>query len=261
MRYGDGVFRDDQQAMALQNEDLRREAEKLRAENAALRYAIATSVPSSLPMASRGVYRNQDLALSEVERVALGVNGLQHFPVWLAVLLHIVTFGLFSLVYYAGQGGKLPEIEAADPSPQKALLYFLLPYFNLYWLFAFPTRLADRINFQLRLRGEAPMISQALVVACSLSTALVLVPFFWIFAVIQMQQAINRVVELGPVVPREAAFTEQAGFTQPAEMFQPAEMTGVRIDPAYSPFTEPPPPAWAEEAAWQVDAARRGTQR
>lgn len=259
--------------MALQNEDLRREVEKLRAENGALRHAISTSVPSSLPMASRGVYRNEALALSEVERVALGVNGLQHFPVWLAVVLHVLTFGVFSVIYYAGQGGKLPEIEPADPSPQKALLYFLLPYFNLYWLFAFPTRLADRINFQLRLRGEAPMISQALVVACSLSTALVLVPFFWIFAVIQMQQAINRIVELGPVVPREAPFTEQGvfaqqspfteqvTFTEQGAFAQPAAMTGVRVDPAYSPLTEPPPPAWAEEAAWQVDAARRGTQR
>jgi hypothetical protein len=154
------------------------------------------------------------------------------------------------------------------PGPQKGVgSTSCIPYFNLYWLFAFPTRLADRINFQLRLRGETPMISQALVVACSLSTALVLVPFFWIFAVIQMQQAINRVVELGPVVPREAAFTEQVAYTQPAafaqqsEFAQQAEMTGVRVDPAYSSLTEPPPPAWAEEAAWQVDAARRGTQR
>ncbi len=249
------MFRDDQQAMALQNEDLRRELEQLRVENGALRYAIATSMPSAVPLASRGLYRNNPLALSEVERVALGVHGLERFPVGLAVLLHILTFGIFSVVYYASQGGRLPEIEPGDPSATKGVGYFLIPYFNLYWLFAFPTRLADRLNLQLRLRGEAPMISQALIVGCSLSTALILVPFFWIAAVVQIQQAINRIVELGPVVPREAAFAPQAAYV-PHEA-----MTGVRVDLAHAPVTEPPAPAWAEEAAWQVDAARRGTQR
>ena len=70
--------------------------------------------------------------------------------------------------------------------------------------------------------------------------------------------------QLAHVAPRrvrEAAFTEQAAYAQQAAFGQSAEMTGVRVDPEFSTHTEPPPPAWAEEAAWQVDAARRGTQR
>ena len=246
------MFRDDQQAMALQNDDLRREVESLRAENAALRNAISTSVPSAVPLTARGLYGNQPLALTEVERVALGVHGMEHFPVWLAVLLHVLTFGVFSIVYYGGQGARLPRLDAGDPSAQKAVGFFFIPYFNLYWLFAFPTRLADRINLQLRLRGERPAISQALMVACSLSTALIFVPFFWIFAVVQIQQAINRVVALGPVAPR--AVESAAAQADP--------ITGVRVDlGAGHGGEEAPAPAWAEQAAWQVDPARRSAQR
>lgn len=242
--------------MALQNEELRREVERLRLENGALRTAMATSVPSAVPVSSRGLYRNQPLALSEVERVALGAHGLEHFPVWLAVLLHVLTFGVFSVIYYAGQGGRLPEIEPGDPSAHKGVGYFLIPYFNLYWLFAFPTRLADRLNLQLRLRGERPMVSQALVVACSISTALILVPFFWIFAVVQIQQAINRIVELGPVVPRAADLTRQAAFAP-----LPAATTGVRVDASAALPSGAPAQGWSDDAAWQVDVAQRAAQR
>jgi hypothetical protein len=243
------VFRDDQQAMALENDDLRREVDRLRSENSALRTAIIAGVPTTAPLAARGLYRPQPLAVTEAERVALGANGLEHFPVWLAVLLHVLTFGVFSVVYYAGQGGRLPAIEPGDPSPQKAVGLFLVPYFNLYWMFAFPTRLADRINLQLRLRGEAPMVSQALVVASSISTAIFLVPVLWIFAVVQMQQAINRIVALGPVTPRA-----QDPAEQPADA-APEALTGVRVDA--HPATETAAPAWPDEAAWAAEAAQR----
>lgn len=244
------MFRDDQQAMALQNDELRREVERLRAENDALRAAIAGSVPVTMPLGARGLYRNQPLALTGVERVALGGNALEHFPVWLAVLLHIVTFGIFSVVHYAGQGGRLPALDPGDPSPGKAVGLFLVPYFNLYWMFAFPTRLADRINLQLRLRGEAPMVSQPLVVASAISTALFVVPVLWVFTVVQMQQAINRIVALGPVVPRAQPALDQQFAYGP-----PEAMTGVRVDAA--PPAETAAPAWPDEAAWEADAAQR----
>lgn len=248
------MFRDDQQAMALHNEDLRREVERLRIENDALRTAISASVPSVVPLASRGLYRNDRLAVTEAERVALGVHGLKHFPVWLAVLLHVLTFGIFSVLYYAGQGGRLPQVDAGDPSAQKGVGFFLIPYFNVYWLFAFPTRLADRLNLQLRLRGERPAISQALMVACAISSAIILVPFVWIFAVVQVQQAINRIVALGPVAPGETADAERMADASPAMS------TGVRVDVAPSPLSEAPVPEWSEEAAWQAEPAQRGAQ-
>jgi hypothetical protein len=247
VRYGPGVFRDDRQAMALQNDDLRREVNHLRRENAALREAIIGSVPSAGPLAHRGLYRNHPLALNEAERIALGTHQLEHFPVWLAVLLHIATFGLFSVLYYASQGGRLPEIEPGDPNAQKAVGFFFIPYFNLYWLFAFPTRLADRINLQLRLRGEAPAVSQALMVACAIRTPLIVVPFFWIFAVVQLQQAINRIVALGPVAPARAA---------PAVAFD-AERTGVRVEAPAFADADPAYPQAVDEAAWQAEAVER----
>jgi hypothetical protein len=240
------VFRDDQQAMALQNDELRRELERMRGENDALRSAIVHSAPSGVPFSARGLYRNDPLPLNEAERVVLGVHGLERFPVWLAALLHVLTFGLFSVIYYAVQGGRLPTIETGDPGAHKGVGFFLIPYFNLYWLFAFPTRLADRLNLQLRLRGEAPRVSQALMVACSISTALIVVPFFWIFAVVQIQRAINRIAELGPVVPRSAA---------------PAAMTGVRVDVAPASVMTAEPEAWADEGAWPADVQRREGHR
>ena len=241
--------------MALQNEDLRHEVERLRMENGALRSAISASVPDAVPLASRGLYRNEPLAVTEAERVALGVHGLQHFPVWLAVLLHVLTFGVFSVIYYANQGGRLPQVDAGDPSAHKGVGFFFIPYFNVYWLFAFPTRLADRLNLQLRLRGERPAISQALMVACAISSAIILVPFFWIFAVVQVQQAINRIVALGPVVPRETACAEQVAYAAPATS------TGVRVDVGPPSLSEAPAPAWSEDAAWQAAPAPRGAQR
>lgn len=241
--------------MALQNDDLRREVERLRGENTVLRRAIETSVPSAVPLASRGLYRQEAPALSPVERVALGANGLQHFPVWLAVLLHTLTFGVFSIFYYAQQGARLPVIDVGDPSAAKAVGFFLIPYFNVYWLFAFPTRLADRLNLQLRLRGERPGVSQSLMVACAISTALILVPFLWVFAVVQIQRAINRIVALGPVVPTEA------GYAQHAEFSQPAMMTGVRVDMAQPPPVEASAGLWAEGAEWEVDPEQRSGHR
>jgi hypothetical protein len=261
LRYGDRVFRDDRQALALQNDDLRREVDQLRAENVALRQAIATHATGPVPLASRGLYRNEPLAVTEAERLLLGVHGLERFPVWLAALLHVLTFGVFSVVFYAIQGGRLPEVEAGDPCAQKGVGFFLIPYFNLYWLFAFPTRLADRLNLQLRLRGERPMVSQALMVACSLSTTLMLGPVLWIAAVVQIQQAINRIVELGPVVPRQVAWAHGAQGAAPEQFAQPGE-TRVRVDVAEQGFApaEPGQP-WSEDAAWLADPARRTARR
>jgi hypothetical protein len=72
------------------------------------------------------------------------------------------------------------------------------------------------------------------------------VPFFWVFAVVQIQRAINRIVELGPVVPRSAA---------------PAAMTGVRVDVAPAPMMHAEPEAWSDEGAWSADVQRRGGHR
>lgn len=238
------MFRDDQQAQAIQNDELRREVERLRWENAALRGVIATAVPQPTPLTQRAVYRVDPLPLGEAERIALGAHRLEAFPVWLAVLLHLLTFGIFSIVYYAAQGARLPVIERDDPGIGKGIGYFLIPYFNLYWMFAFPTRLADRINLQLRLRGERPMVSSSLLVACAISSALFVVPFLWVLGVVQLQRAVNRVVALGPVMPSPQA----------------ASLSGVRVDLGGA-TSDVPAPEWAEQAAWEAARSERAEGR
>ena len=83
-------------------------------------------------------------------------------------------------------------------------------------------------------------------VFCALSTALIFVPFFWLFGVVQLQQSINRIVALGPVRPR---ITHEV---QPA-----AEgLTGVRVAAAAAPTGE-----WADERAMPTETATRAERR
>lgn len=123
------------------------------------------------------------------------------FPSWLTVVLHIVTFGIFSVIYFGFTHGKLPKISSSDPSPAKAILFFLIPLYNIYWTFFFWVRLVERINLQYSIRLKKPPIPVSLVYI-SLIIALIPVPFvsligLWIFMsvlVSQIQSAINGLV-------------------------------------------------------------------
>lgn len=80
----------------------------------------------------------------------------------LVVFLHIITMGLFTLIYFGLKHSKLPLIKHDDFKAGKAIGFMFIPYFNLYWVFKFWFRLMDRVNFQMRLRGEEEAISRNL---------------------------------------------------------------------------------------------------
>ncbi len=85
------------------------------------------------------------------------------FPVWAAIILDIITFRLFSLIFYGIQHGYFPRLKLNDPGTGKAIGFMFIPFFNVYWIFFFWLRLADRINFQLKLRNKEPAVSKVLI--------------------------------------------------------------------------------------------------
>jgi len=90
---------------------------------------------------------------------------LSTFPVAVVIILHFVTFGIFTFIYMGLKHSKLPMIKHDDFSAGKAIGFMFIPFFNLYWMFMFWLRLADRINFQFRLRGQKAPVDRGLVLA------------------------------------------------------------------------------------------------
>jgi len=95
---------------------------------------------------------------------------LQHqftytFSIDALILLHFVTLGLFTLIYFGLMHSQLPMIKHDDFKARKAVGFMLIPLFNLYWEFRFWFRLIDRVNFQSRLRKLPTIISRRLMLA------------------------------------------------------------------------------------------------
>ena len=70
-----------------------------------------------------------------------------------AVVLDIITCGLFSLIYYGLKFSELPKASRDDFRAGKAIGFMFIPYYDFYWVFRFWGGLCDRMNLQLRLRG------------------------------------------------------------------------------------------------------------
>ena len=81
---------------------------------------------------------------------------LTAFPVAVAVLLHFVTFGIFTMVWLNLMHGKMCRVRADDPSAGKAVGFCFIPFFNLYWIFFTYRRLCLRIAEQRDLYGLPP---------------------------------------------------------------------------------------------------------
>ncbi len=78
---------------------------------------------------------------------------LNKFPIVASVLLHYVTFGTFSSIFYNFQHGNLPRLRHDDPGAGKAIGFLFIPFFNLYWVFFTYIRLCDRIAEQRMFLG------------------------------------------------------------------------------------------------------------
>lgn len=232
------MYRDDQEATLQRAESATREAEQLRAENEAMRQALVTqapAIPTYVGMPSAAVYPHLDPRyLPLPERARLAQHSLTRFPVAAAVVLNILTLGLFGFFYYSAKHGRLPKAAADDPSAGKAIGFQFIPYFNLYWVFFNSRRLCDRLDLQMRLRGLPNVAPKAMMTtACIFSVipyvgqALAMV-IFWPIASGMLQSAINKVAALPP--------------SQFDATLLPAPTYGVPMAP-YG-LAAPPPPTW-----------------
>jgi hypothetical protein len=119
------------------------------------------------------------------------------FKVHVAILLHLVTLGIFTTIFYGFKHSELPKIRPDDFSAGRAIGFLFIPIFNIYWFFVFWLRLADRINLQFRLRSQPPPVSKEVVLTALVITVipyLNLVSFFILvpYVIAQMQSACNR---------------------------------------------------------------------
>lgn len=127
----------------------------------------------------------------------LKVHQLREFPTVVVVLLHFLTLGIFTTIYHGLKHSQLPLARYDDFRAGKAIGFLFIPFYNLYWLFVFWLRLADRINLQFRLRGMPDGVSRGLVLTTCI---LALIPYIGLISFLflapimsgQIQSASNR---------------------------------------------------------------------
>jgi len=192
------MYRDDKNAMVQQLAALSKETDSLRADNEAMRQQLLALRQAGGPTAMASPYGPGGAgALSPGDRAALAHHNLSEFPVWAVAILHLMTFGLFSIIHFGLQHDKLPKAASNDPGAGEAIGFSFIPFFHLYWWFFNPMRLAERLNLQYQLRGQAPKAPTALMVACSVLTVIPWVNFFigipimWTLGSCFLQSSIN----------------------------------------------------------------------
>lgn len=125
---------------------------------------------------------------------------------WLVVVLSAVTVGIFGSVYLQLKQSRLPVVKPDDPRAGKAIGFLFIPFFNLYWYFVVWRRLADRLNFQYRLRGlPAPIdrsqmtVAQAVVVFGLFFIFVIFVGWIWVLVFAAKIQSVSNQLAEGDV--------------------------------------------------------------
>ena len=109
--------------------------------------------------------------LSPEERVWVGQHHFSDdFPVVAAIILHYLTLGIFSFIFYGLKHDDLPKLKNDDPNGLAAALLMFVPLFNYYWRFMCWVRLVRRLEFQYRLKGLACPVNKDLAIACMVCT-------------------------------------------------------------------------------------------
>jgi hypothetical protein len=200
------MYRDDRDAMMIRLNELSRESDRLRSSSSAMREELLQLRRAMSLQPSGNVYKGAPLGPGE--RLALGAHQLEKFPVWAVALLHVLTLGLFSIIFLGMQHGKLPRAAEDDPTTGTAIGFSFIPAFNLYWMFFSPLRLCDRLTLQYRVRGLEEKGPHGIVLAAAICTVLPVLPFclvsilvLWCIASCMLQSSINRLVDLGAVEP------------------------------------------------------------
>jgi hypothetical protein len=199
------MYRDDSDAVRQRLQVLDREAEALRRQNESMKEQLL-AIRQRPWSPHLDVYQSYLAGLSPAERAALAHHRVTRFPVWLTGVLHLATFGLFSVIHFGLKHDELPRAQHDDPTAGRSIGYSFIPFFNLYWVFFNSIRLADRINLQFRLRGMADEMPRGLMIACSVLQVIpylglfIGIPVMWTIGAMWLQHALNKVADLDPIL-------------------------------------------------------------
>ena len=147
-----------------------------------------------------GDFFNIDTLTEEQKKAAMKHEFTQTFPVVAGILLHFITFGIFTLIHCGIMHDKMPRIKYDDFGSGRAIGFRFIPFFNYYWIFVLWRRLTQRVNFQYKLRGQHPPVSLGLTTAFCIIR---IIPYYigfiglLIFLPIvygQIQSAVNQLV-------------------------------------------------------------------
>lgn len=155
-----------------------------------------------IPVAVNPYHEAADLSqlLTPEQREQCKQHNLTKFPVWLAVVLHFLTIGLFTLIYHGQKLSRLPIVKHDDFRAGKGIGFCFIPFFSLYWVFRYVLAVTDRLNFQFRLRDQRPPVPRGLALA---SCIVWLIPYVNVIAWVilmpivsgQWQAAANKLVK------------------------------------------------------------------
>ena len=214
--------------------------------------------PGTIALAVANPYdKHYDLSqVSEEQRQAWMQHELTEFPTWALIVLSIITLGIFGLIYMGLKHGKLPKVKSNDPGAGKAIGFWFIPFFSLYWIFPLWVGLSDRINFQYRLRGAQPPVSRDFAMWTNivylsgilLGVTYVVGIIMWLVLIGQQQAAVNRLVQ--GKVQAVPLTTPAGGYAQtypaqqaPAEQAPAQPQAPTQAAQSQQGFEEPPPPA------------------
>ncbi|MEE8608252.1 MAG: zinc ribbon domain-containing protein [Nitrospiraceae bacterium] len=102
---------------------------------------------------------------SRLDRVELRREGLffRAYPVWVMVLLSILTFGIYTVFWLNHWHGVMPKRRNDDPSTARAIGFLFIPLYNYYWLFESLLRLCTRLDEELADAGLPDRVPRELV--------------------------------------------------------------------------------------------------
>ena len=98
------------------------------------------------------IFRKRHDLLISYDSPEAKANAFKPFSIIVLIALHYLTFGVFSMIWLCLAHGSMPKIRRDDPSAAEAILSYLIPFYNIYWVFFNQIRLCHRINEQRRMR-------------------------------------------------------------------------------------------------------------